>query len=66
MTTPRQITRAQFNEALVLLGVDASKVKALHITYDTIIAEELAYWDGKPVVLDNQHATLPALIRVVP
>lgn len=60
MTTPRHITRTQFAEALRLLGVDASKVKSLHITWDTIIAEEMVL-DGTAVTV-----TRPVLIRVVP
>jgi uncharacterized protein YegP (UPF0339 family) len=65
LTVPRHITRTQFAEALRLLGVDPNKVQSLHITWDTIIAEEIVL-DGTGNGSVGEVPTRPVLIRVVP
>ena len=68
---PATITRAQFDEALRVLGIDASRVMSLHLTRDTIIAQAIVYDEDGNVVLDPSGpaavpAMMPVLIRVVP
>lgn len=64
---PKTITRAQFDEALRVLGIDANRVKSLHIMYDSILAYVIVVDEHGEAMRhpDNVLVADPVHIRVV-
>ena len=65
MSLPNKISRDQFDTAMRTLGIDTSAVKALHITYSGIVAEEIVH-DEFGHSLDGSSLVRSAFIPIVP